>query len=327
MSHPHRFAGLGLLGLSLFWLAVDAPRPALREIQFLLEILAVTIATRSMSAGSALSALGLGLGLTVPLMVGAGHAITAAGLDTSEGIVNWGLIPVVEEVLKLVPVGIVMLLRARRQLTAPNPSDLLMLGCFAGAGFALAENTLLIQNGTGIARDMARQYGPHVGGWYLVPGAWGAAGYLGHAAATGMVCAGLGLGLALRTRLGPSWWALPLACLGWIVLEHTLTNYYVGSGSNIALMLGNGRLTPWLFAALALSVVALDAQRARATFAHSAILRRRVNMAKHALLRTAAPVARSRRAAISLLLSQLRLLNATAWLARQDPRLAERKTS
>ena len=311
----------------MFWLAVDAPRPTLREFQFLLEILAVTIATRSISAGAGLSALGLGLGLTAPLMVGAGHAITAAGLDTSVGIVNWGLIPLVEELLKLVPVGIVILLRARRQRTAPNPSDLLMLGCFAGAGFALAENTLLVQNSAGIARDMARQYGPHVGGLYLVPGAWGAAGYVGHAAATGLVCAGLGLGLALRTRLGPSWWALPLACLGWIVLEHTLTNYYVGSGSRIALILGNGRLTPWIFTALAIAVVVLDARLARATFAHSAVLRRRLNMAKHALLRTTAPVVRSRLTAIDLLLSQLRLLNATAWLARQDPRLSERKTS
>lgn len=322
-----RMVSLALLGLSLMLLAVDAPGATWRELLFLGEILLLTIATRSLAAGSALSALGFGLGLIVPLMVGAGHALTGAGIDTTAGFANWGLIPAIEEALKLIPVGVVVLLYWRRSGRAPNPSDLLMLGCFAGAGFALAENALLVQGSAGIARDMARQYGPHVGGFYLVPGAWGAAGYVGHAAATGLACTTLGLGLALRGRLGPSWWAVAVSGLAWVMVEHVLTNYYVGSGSRAALMLGNGRLTPWLVVAVVIAVVAIDWSRARSTLAHSASLRRRIAMARAAVLRNKPPMPKSRVAAVTIYLSQLRDLNATAWFVRHDPRMAGGKTS
>ncbi len=327
MSPMLRLVSLALLGLSLVLLVVDAPGATWRELLFLGEILLITVATRSLAAGSALSTLALGLGLVVPLMVGAGHALAAAGLDTTAGFANWGLIPAIEEGLKLVPVAAVVLLYWRRSGRAPNPSDLLMLGCFAGAGFALAENALLVRNSAGIARDMARQYGPHLGTFYVVPGAWGAAGYVGHAAATGLACATVGLGLALRDRLGSSWRAVAVSGLAWVVLEHLLTNYYVGNGSRAALMLGNGRLTPWIFVAVAVAVVAFDWSRARATLAHSASLRRRVAMARAAMLRTKPPLPKSRVAAVTIYLSQLRDLNATAWFVRQDPRLAGGTTS
>ncbi len=154
--------------------------------------------------------------------------MTTAGLDTTSGLANWGLTPLLEESLKLIPVAIVAWLLERRSGRAPNPSDLLALGCFAGAGFALSENALLIRDGAGIARDMARQYGPHVGPLYLVPGAWGAAGYVGHAAATGLACASYGLALAGRNRLGPFWSIAAGAGFAWVLVEHVLTNYYVG---------------------------------------------------------------------------------------------------
>lgn len=322
-----RTVSLALLGLSLLLLAIDAPAATFRELWFLAEILLATVATRSLSAGSALSALGLSLGVVTLLMVSVGHALAAAGIDTSEGVGSWGLIPILEESLKLLPVGIIVLLGRRRSALAPNPSDLLVLGCFAGAGFALAENALLVQNNAGIARDMARQYGPHLGSLYLVPGAWGSAGYVGHAAATGLACGACGLGLALRARLGASWWMVPAGGFGWIVIEHALTNFYVGSGSGVALILGNGRLTPWLFVAVAITVVALDRVRLRATLAHSATLRRRMAMARAVLVRKTPPFPRSRTTAVLALLSQLRTANATAWLVRFDSRLAERKTS
>jgi len=322
-----RMVSLALLALSLLLLAVDAPGATWREVWFLGEILLITLATRSLSAGSALSALAMGLGVVTLPMVGSGHALAAAGMDTSSGVGNWGVIPILEESIKLLPVFVLVLLGRRRPAWAPNPSDLLVLGCFAGAGFALAENALLVQNSAGVARDMARQYGPHLGSVYLVPGAWGSAGYVGHAAATGLVCGAFGLGLALRSRLGASWWTVPAGGFGWVVSEHVLTNFYVGSGSRAALMLGNGRLTPWLFVAVAIAIVALDGTRLRTTLARSVTLRRRVGMARAALVRTTPPVPRSRLAAALALLAQLRTANATAWFVRLDPRLAERKTS
>jgi RsiW-degrading membrane proteinase PrsW (M82 family) len=324
MREVIRIAALGLLTGTLLVLAFHAPGAVFREIQFLAFVLLATIATRSMSAGSGLSALGLGLGVVVFLIIGAGRAMTAAGLDTTSGFTNWALIPVLEESLKLVPIGAVMWWHARRHQLAPNPSDLLMLGCFAGAGFALAENVTLVQNSAGAARDMARQYGPSLGAVYFVPGAWGAAGYVGHAAATGLIAGGYGLGLALRGRLGDRWWMVPGGCAAWILLEHVLTNYYVGSGSRVALLLGNGRLTPWLFVMLAAAIVTLDYRRRQATLVTSARLRVRTVITRAALLRTKPPVPRSRINAARLFMSQLRLVNAAAWFVRDHNAAAER---
>lgn len=318
---------LALLGLSVLLLAVDAPGPTWRELWFLGLILLGTIVTRSLNAGSALSALGLGLGLVTMAMIGAGHLVTLAGIDTTSGAANWGLIPLLEESLKLAPVAMVAWLHRRRTGLSPNPSDLLMLGCFAGAGFALAENALLVRDNAGIARDMARQYGPHIGPFYLVPGAWGAAGYVGHAAATGLVSATLGLGLALRRQLGASWWMVPAAGLAWIIIEHVLTNFYVGGGSEAALMLGNGRLTPWIFAAVAIAIVVLDGLRGAAVLKHSPTLSLRTRMVRAALLRRTPPRPRSPFAGRQVLGAHLRETNAAAWFVRDDPRFTERKTS
>jgi RsiW-degrading membrane proteinase PrsW (M82 family) len=327
MSPVLRVAALALVALSLALLVIDAPGPTWRELWFLGLILLGTLITRSMRVSAALSALGLGLGVVTMMMVGTGHLLAAAGLDTTTGIGNWGVIPLLEETLKLVPVAIVAWIYQRRSGLTPNPSDLLMLGCFAGAGFALAENALLVRDSAAIARDMARQYGPHIGPFYLVPGAWGAAGYVGHAAATGMVAATLGLGLALRRRIGPTWWIIPAAGFAWIVLEHALTNYYVGSGSQLALALGNGRLTPWLFVGVAITNFVLDSLRGAAVLRHSPILLRRTRMILAAFVRRTPPQMRSRFAARQLLGLQLRTVNATAWFLRDDPRLAGRRSS
>ncbi|MEX2271570.1 MAG: PrsW family glutamic-type intramembrane protease [Vicinamibacterales bacterium] len=314
-----RIAALGLLTGTLLVLAFHAPGPVFREIQFVLGIVLVTAVTRSMAGGTGISALSLGIGPVAFLVIGAGHVMTAAGLDTASGITHWGLIPLIEEALKLLPVGILIWLHRRRERVTPNPSDLLMLGCFAGAGFALTENVTLVYNNAAVARDMALQYGPNLGALHLVPGAWGVAGYVGHAASTGFIAGGYGLGLALRDRLHTRWWIVPVACAGWILLEHMLANYYAGGGSRRALLLGNGRLTPWLFVLLAMTIVALDYRRHRATFAQSARLRRRVRMTRAALARKAPPVPRSRLNALRMFMSQLRLVNATAWFMRNHP--------
>jgi RsiW-degrading membrane proteinase PrsW (M82 family) len=318
---PLRATGLLLLGLAIAWLGIKAPAATVRELAFLAGILLLTSVTRSMAAGSALSALGAGLGLSVPLVVGAGHLVTAIGIDTSDGLGNRLWLPILEESIKLLPVALVALLHWRRSGLSLNPSDLLAAGCCAGGGFALVENAMLVENGGGVLRDMARQYGPHIAGFYLVP-AWGAAGYVGHAAATGLICGGLGLGMALR-RI-PWWAAIPAACFAWVTGEHVLANTYVGTGSEAWLLLGNGRLTPWLFVALAVAIVVLDLGRARQALLHSRRLRQRLAMARAALLRFTPPLPASRLAALALFASHLRAVNATAWWVRGDARLRSR---
>ena len=313
MREIFRIAALGLFTGTMLVMAFHAPGPVLREIAFLSGILMLTILTRSMPAGSGISVLGLGLGVVVFLAMAGGWGLTAAGISTAGGFGYWAVIPVLEEAFKLAPVALLTWVHARRGWPSPNPSDFLMLGCFAGAGFALAENVSLAVNMPVVAADMSRQYGPSLGSFHLVPGAWGIAGYVGHSAATGFIAGGWGLGLALRRHLGRRWWIVPAACAAWIVLEHALGNYYAATASPIGRILGNGRITPWLFLALALAIVAIDHSRHHATFVRSPALRRRVLMTRTAAFRTRPPVPRSRTDALRMFMSQLRLVNAVAW--------------
>lgn len=311
-----RLGAFGLVTGSLLVMLYHAPMPVLRELQFVAGILLITVATRSLSAESAVSALALGMGLVVFLTVGAGAAVTWIGLDTSDGIANWILIPLVEEALKLTPVAFAAWAYWRRRMLTPNPSDLLMLGCAAGAGFALVENVALVETSLSAARDMERQYGPHLGSFYFVPGAWGAVGYAGHAAATGFIAGGFGIALAIKERLGARWWIVAAACAAWILVEHMFTNLYVGTGTSIAMILGNGALTPWLFVVMAGTIAGIDLIRARRALAKSRTLTWRLAVTRAAILRTKPPVPRSRVTALRMYLTQLRLLNATAWCAR-----------
>ena len=324
MRDTLRIGALGLLAGTLLVMTYHAPVAVFRELQFVLSILLLTVVTRSMAAESGVRALAFGMGPVVMLIIGAGLVVTSISLDTTEGFANWGLIPIAEEALKLLPVvfAAAAYSRARKGLS-PNPSDFLMLGCFAGAGFALVENVALLQNGAGgVARDMERQYGPHLAGLYLVPGAWGSVGYVGHAAATGFIAGSYGLGRALQNRLGSRWWIVPAAGAAWIVIEHMFVNMYVNAGASIALMFGNGALTPWLFVLLAAAIVTLDVLRHRATLKRSPILTWRMKLTKAAMLARKPPVAmtpKMRLAAARMYLSGLRAVNAAGWFAHDHP--------
>jgi RsiW-degrading membrane proteinase PrsW (M82 family) len=301
---------LSPLVLSLAWLCYDAPGPFLREAYFVLVMLAATIATRTLTWGSAASALSLGIGVAAPLVVLMGFLLSKAGLDPSDSeFASWAIVPVLEELIKLVPVALVAFLHQRRTRFTFNPSDWLLVGCAAGAGFAMVENAELVRHDPGVLRDMAEQYGPS----FLVPGAWGAAGYVGHATATGMIALGVGLAKSLkRQRLAISNVAL-VAPFAWVTVEHMLANLRVNTGSDAALLLGNGRLTPWLFVAFAGMVIALDVAAARRTLARSKTLRLRYALTRAALT-GALPTKRTLTQRLLIALNELRLLNATAWL-------------
>ena len=297
------------LAVSLGWLCYDAPGPFWREAYFVLELLLVTVATRTITWGAATSALSLGVGIAAPAVVFAGVGLNALGLDVSEsGVGSWGLVPVLEEALKLVPVMIVAWQVRRRSKMTLNPSDLLLIGCAAGAGFAMAENAQLVTHDPGVLRDMARQYGPSL----LVPGAWGAAGYVGHAAATGFITAGYGLSIALRRRGRAISRLVLVAPLAYIVMEHMLANLRVDTGSAFTLILGNGRLTPWLFLVMAGAVIANDWRAARQTLTHSRILRFRIAVVRAAVLGQR-HVRKPLWQRLHIGTQELRLLNATAW--------------
>jgi hypothetical protein len=321
-----------LLAGSLVWLAVQAPGPFWFEAQGVLAILLLTVLTRTVSAEAALSALGLGIGVAAPLMVLLGHGLNAIGVDPSDSPANYTIVPVLEELVKLLPVLILSARLWRRFRVTFNPSDWLLLGFAAGTGFALVENMMLVQGSSSAAADMRVHYGPRIGPFYLVPSAWGAAGYVGHSAATAFIAAGIGLSIWIKRggvvsgfgRTVP-FWVPALAASGWIVLEHVLANLRVSTGSDATLILGNGRATPWFYLFVVAAVLVIDGKRARASLARSPVLRKRIGLLKSALLRTRPPAPKSRVEVARMLGSQLRVLNAAAWFADKRAVRQERR--
>lgn len=312
MTPVRRLISLVLLAISLGMLCVEAPWAFAREAWFLVVMLGVTLATRTASWRIALSALGLGIGVAAPAMIACGWLLATAGLDVSAGgVAGWGLVPVLEEVIKLAVVALSAWLYRRRAHLAFNPSDWLLAGCAVGAGFAMVENAQLVSNNPSALGDMARQYGPS----WLVPGAWGVVGYVGHAAATGMAAAGIGVWTVLR-RVPDSKravvWAALVGPFAWITIEHALANLRVDTGSDAALLLGNGRLTPWLFLVFAGVVVYLDLARAKCALANSKKFRERAVAMRALVVGSRLPKTTGLRQRVLVAVSERRLLNAAA---------------
>lgn len=303
------------LTVALVWLLLDGRRFFLDEAQFLIEILVVSFVTRGVGMAVALSALAWGIGLVAPVIVLAGTALAGSGVEMTDGIGNSVIVPIVEEIAKLLPIGIVAILARRWRFGLLNPSDLLLLGCMSGAGFSMVESSYFDTVRTGV------RYGPQVVGINLLPTAWGAAGYVGHAAATGLIAVCLGLALHLRrTKLAARWWwAVPVAAFGWIALEHGLANLYVDTGSRMLLVLGAGRITPWLFLGSVAAALAIDARNAAATFTRSKELQKRRVLIRAFLASRWRAKQVPRFGAILAIVRQLRLLNTTAWFDAGRP--------
>lgn len=318
MTPVRRLVPLVLLVISLAWLFVDAPGPFLREAWFVTVVLGATLATRSVSWNTAFSALGLGIGVAAPAMIALGWLLAKAGFDLSQGGAgSWAVVPIVEELLKIAVVLLAAWLYRRRARLTFNPSDWLLVGCSVGAGFAMVENAQLVANDAGVMRDMARQYGP----WLLVPGAWGTAGYVGHAAATGLAAGGVGLSRSLRrteASLGQGHifsLAAIVSPIAWITLEHVLANLRVDTGSGATSLLGNGRLTPWLFLAFVAFIVYLDVTLARRALAHSSKFRERAAAVRTLVAGSRLPKPAGLRQRLLVAASERRLLNAAAWVS------------
>lgn len=297
------------LSVALCWLLLDGRRFFFDDAQYLIEILLVTFVTRSVGLRSGWSALAWCIGFVAPLTVGIGTALAAAGLEMTAGVGNGVVVPIVEELVKLLPVVIVAAIAGRWKPGLLNLSDLLLLGSMSGAGFSMVESSYFDAVRVGV------RYGPHAGGINLLPAAWGQAGYVGHAAATGLIALSFGLAAcAARTKPMARWrWALPVTVFGWITLEHGLSNLYVNTGSRMLLALGGGRVTPWLFLAGVAIALTLDARNAAATFKRSKELQKRRVLIAALLARQWRAKQLPRPGAIGALVRQLRLLNATAW--------------
>jgi RsiW-degrading membrane proteinase PrsW (M82 family) len=181
----------------------------------------------------------LGMGLTGFLAVPAIAALigrpVVSHLGTNSGLATAGWAPLTEETFKALPVLLVAMLAVRRTTSRPSAADLLLLGLWSGAGFALFENAVYGRGGANwSAAPLAS---------LLVPSGtttalYGRPGMLvsGHMLHTGLLALGIAITLMYK---GIRWrrWALPAAFLV-VVTEHAAVN-------GLLLTSGNGDSPGW----------------------------------------------------------------------------------
>lgn len=166
------------------------------------------------------------------------------------------VMPVIEEVLKVVPALIVVLL-ARRREVRPSATDIMLLGAWSGAGFALHENALFGRGGFNFESPPVLTLPFPVMGTNWADGVTviGA----GHLLWSALIALGLGIGLLYRGGRW-SWIAIPVT-IAVAVGEHAVANAFAdGSVSGPVrilhvLLLGGGLSTLLLVAGTAVMVL------------------------------------------------------------------------
>ncbi len=292
----------GLWGLAML-IAVRKTFPAVVFPVYSLGILlVVTALTRSLPlrwvAGLAL----LGA-TTVPMAILLSCLPFSRWLGTDSHIFRWGVVPLVEEALKVAPLLILLVSRRWRYRATVGASDLLLLGAALGAGVAFYEDALRgwIPGFSANAILEVHRASPHRGLLYLFPHmsvqasvGTASAAFIGHAGAAALMGLTLGLARLLRGRLGrvPSW-ILPLVAWGWSVFDHAVYNVVSGvstgqvpGSSELPRLLDllwridlRGRLSSIVFYALILAALLLERgilRRAREYIAGLDLSRRRL---------------------------------------------------
>jgi RsiW-degrading membrane proteinase PrsW (M82 family) len=191
----------------------------------------------------------LGAGLTGFLAVPAIAALIGRPvvnhLGTNSGLATAGWAPLTEEALKALPVVLIASLAVRRRASRPSAADLLLLGLWTGAGFALFENAVYGRGGANwSAAPLAS---------LLVPSGtttalYGRPGMLvsGHMIHTGLIALGIAITLMYK---GVRWrrWALPAAFLVALAEHAAVNGLLLTSGSpRWAKLLAAATLHGWL---------------------------------------------------------------------------------
>jgi RsiW-degrading membrane proteinase PrsW (M82 family) len=218
------------LALSLFVLVVASPGLIARgggagvvlgnvaQYAWTLALLGLVFAkTRTIGARAVAGAVLAGFFGVSSLAVLAGKPF--AGMLVDDGLVLPVLVaPVSEELLKLLPVAVLLLVAARSRRWRPSVSDAVLFGAAVASGFALYEN-ILYARGT-------------EGGWLtvlpfsaLLPSIRSNGSMLvgGHVVYTGLAALGLAVTIVYGRRFAASRFAFPAALLV-VVLEHVAVN-------------------------------------------------------------------------------------------------------
>lgn len=129
------------------------------------------------------------------------------------------VMPLIEELLKVLP-ALIMVVIAMRRATRPSATDIMLLGAWAGAGFALHENALFGRGGFNfdsppVLTLLFPVLGTRTAEDSTVIGA-------GHLVWTALIALGLGIGLLYRSGRW-SWIAIPVT-FAVAFTEHAVAN-------------------------------------------------------------------------------------------------------
>lgn len=234
---------LGALALQLPMFLDDGPlellRGLLQQLYVMVLLLLVTAGTRTVSLGTlgiaflvgALPVMALALLLEAPV---------AAAFGIGEGAlvpIIW--VPVVEELAKLLPVGLFLAFAVRGNNRQPAITDGLLLGFAVGAGFAFYEDGLaraILSSGDGWDEVLP---------WSLLFPTLSDLGnfsILNHALWTAL--AGLGLGVAFFFRPRRWAWAVAGLALLVVIVQHMVFNYFAAGFLSMFEALGRAESPP-----------------------------------------------------------------------------------
>ncbi|WP_049569282.1 PrsW family glutamic-type intramembrane protease [Nocardiopsis sp. SBT366] len=245
------WAMLGVLLLApLAVPALAAAPPALFLTYLLLFQLALLARSRTVSFATLLRVAALGALLLWPLALASALVSGALGWDIDDVLSQTYVAVTVEETGKLLPLLLLVLL-ARRRVRRLSAVDFLLLAAASGAGFQLAERLFV-----GISAPLADPVTGLVSGAAPEP-------YAGHAVATGLIGAALGLAIVGR-RYGGWLWLLPVLATSLVFLDHLDVNARAAGArldafsTFVHTLFGGGSLTPWLLLLALLFAVAMD---------------------------------------------------------------------
>ena len=133
--------------------------------------------------------------------------VSKLGDNSVLAVAGWA--PFSEEVLKALPVVVVVLIAVRRTAVRPSALDLVLLGAWSGTGFALYENALFGRGGAdwGAAPPFSllvpSEISGQVDGVSMVVG--------GHLVYSALIGLGVAVGVLYRRRWRWAWLAAPVA--------------------------------------------------------------------------------------------------------------------
>jgi RsiW-degrading membrane proteinase PrsW (M82 family) len=151
--------------------------------------------------------------------------LASLGISNVLGSAIW--VPLTEELFKMIPVAIVLILALRRSDSRPSALDVMLLGAFTGAGFALYENAALARGSFSLfTNPIVSLFFPSSGRGEAFYWPLAQTGHLVHTALIALAVAFY----ALYGRTVRRSWIVPLVAIASVLLEHCSQNAIVAGG-------------------------------------------------------------------------------------------------